>query len=559
MDKDLKRIIEESLNATFKSGIPISGEEKYFKQQPGGTFGTSNVDGIMQELQSIDEDAFRIYNDTLCPALWNESLQLDPAVRSGLLKVAEDFYEKTGFKAPIIDVYLMGSIANYNWTPDSDADIHIIIDYDQLQMPKETVKEVVRTVASQWNAEHEVTVKGHKVEINFQNVKEQKPHVTGIYSLKSGQWIRRPVKQNIQINKMLVQTKYKAMKKYIDAVINSGDRDAMKQAKKYIDAFRQYGLDTAGEMSVENIVFKALRAKGLLTQLKNSIVQVYDKEMTVREVNYKDINQTHPKVDKFDLETGDYDLSNLTLDNLKALKEKSSRFIKAFSKAPDRNNELTYVISQYKKLDAEIKRRMSLINAPVAIENPNEPFEEGYGAGIPETDRLNIHNNDGSVKRWQIRSKDAPKTPKMNDDVDPSLYSNQLKREHPFLTALKKLQQGNRINLFPEDEIHPQLKKILDVADKVLMKKNNRGVQFFDLEYIEDLLGDIMSSELPELQPENKLYYLTRQAFIIKLAHDYDIRYKGEKLLMESPEMNQAKPTIKGAIKVYHDFIKTTA
>jgi hypothetical protein len=101
MDKDLKRIIEESLNATFKSGIPISGEEKYFKQQPGGTFGTSNVDGIMQELQSIDEDAFRIYNDTLCPALWNESLHLDPAVRSGLLKVAEDFYEKTGFKAQL--------------------------------------------------------------------------------------------------------------------------------------------------------------------------------------------------------------------------------------------------------------------------------------------------------------------------------------------------------------------------------------------------------------------------------------------------------------------------
>lgn len=520
MDKDLKRVIEESLNATFKSGIPISGEEKYLKQQPGGTFGTSNVDGIMQELQSIDEDSFRVYNDTLCPALWNESLQLDPAVRSGLLKVAEDFYEKTGFKAPIIDIYLMGSIANYNWTPDSDADIHIIIDYDQLQMPKDTAKEVVRTVASQWNSEHEVTVKGHKVEINLQNAKEQKPHVTGIYSLKSGQWIRQPVHQNVQINKMLVQTKYKAMKKYVEAVINSGDRDAMKQAKKYIDAFRQYGLDTSGELSVENIVFKALRAKGLLTQLKNSIVQVYDKEMTVREVNYKDIGQAHPKVDKFDLEAGDYDVSKLTLDNLKALKEKSARFIKAFSQDPDKKSELAYEISQYKMLDAEIKRRLALINAPVAVPNPNVPFQEGrddlwispddgtsylsighhkgnpahlwvwddgefktkfvrsydghlthnsyfgyrnfdwsgrydpklgivsiynntnttevpeelqrllynqfgtsvkymrfnegYGAGIPETDRLKIHNNDGSVKRWQIRSKNAPKTPKIN-------------------------------------------------------------------------------------------------------------------------------------------------
>lgn len=423
MDKDLKRIIKESLNATFKSGIPISGEEKYLKQQPGGTFGTSNIDGIMQELQSIDEDAFRIYNDTLCPVLWNQSLQLDPAVRSGLLKVAEDFYEKTGFEAPIIDVYLMGSIANYNWTPDSDADIHIVIDYDQLQMPKETTKEVVRTVASQWNAEHEVTVKGYKVEINLQNVKEQKPHVTGIYSLKFGQWIRQPVHQNVQINKMLVQTKYKAMKKYVEAVINSGDRNAMKQAKKYIDAFRQYGLDTAGELSVENIVFKALRAKGLLTQLKNSIVQVYDKETSVAEVNQKDMRARHPQAPTYVSNT-EIPWNKLTLDNLKALKDKVSRTY-AYYKVKKNRENMTPQDTQYlrdeleflNKINREIERRFMKINKPVAIKNPNEPFEEGYGAGIPETDRLNIHNNDGSVKRWQIRSKDAPKTPKMNEEM----------------------------------------------------------------------------------------------------------------------------------------------
>lgn len=419
MDKDLKRIIEESLNATFKSGIPVSGEEKYFKQQPGGTFGTANVDGIMQELQSIDEDAFRVYNDTLCPALWNESLQLDPAVRAGLLKVAEDFYEKTGFKAPIIDVYLMGSIANYNWTPDSDADVHIIIDYDQLQMPKETTKEVVRTVASQWNAEHEVTVKGHKVEINLQNVKEQKPHVTGIYSLKSGQWVRQPVKQNVQINKMLVQTKYKAMKKYVEAVINSGDRDSMKQAKKYIDAFRQYGLDTAGELSVENIVFKALRAKGLLTQLKSSIVQVYDTEMTVREVNQKDMRARHPQAPTYVSNT-EIPWNKLTLDNLKALRDKAYRTYKYYlvkknrkKMTPEDRKNFANEIYFLNKIQVEIQKRLDLINKPTAIGNPNEPFDEGYGAGIPETDRLNIHNNDGSIKRWQIRSKDAPKTPKM--------------------------------------------------------------------------------------------------------------------------------------------------
>ena len=42
--------------------------------------------------------------------------------------------------------------------------------------------------------------------------------------------------------------------------------------------------------------------------------------------------------------------------------------------------------------------------------------DEGFGAGIPEDDRLKIKNNDSSVRRWQIRSKDAPKTPKMTKE-----------------------------------------------------------------------------------------------------------------------------------------------
>ena len=530
MDKDLKKLIDECIEA-FKNDLPIGGEKKYLKQRPGGEMGAVNIDGIMQEIHSIDEEAFRVYNETLCPELWDQNLNLDPAVRIGLLKVAQNFYKHTELTAPIIDVYLMGSIANYNWTPESDADVHVIIDFDKLGISSgDAVKEVVKTASAKWNSEHEVTVKNHKVELNIQDVKEQKPHVTGIYSLKQGGWLRKPVHQNIQVNKMLVQVKFKAMKKYINAVINSGDRDAMKQAKKYVDAFRQYGLDTVGEMSVENIVFKALRAKGLLTQLKDSIIQVYDKEMTVREVNYKDIRQAHPNVDKFDLEAGDYDVSKLTLDNLKALKEKGLRIYRVYVNKRKRDeltnierDILAYELTYLNKVDKEIKRRLELINAPVAVKNPNKPFEEsrdnswispnndstsylgvghhkgnetylwiwhdgefkvkhlpnydgksthstyfgprwfdwsgrydpksgivsinnnihttsgdvpeelkrllhdqfgtsvkymrfteGYGAGIPETDRLKIENQDGSVKRWQIRSKDAPKTPTSN-------------------------------------------------------------------------------------------------------------------------------------------------
>lgn len=220
----------------------------------------------------------------MCPDLWDSAQHLDPEVRLSLLKSAQDFYEKTNLPAPILDVYLMGSIANYNWTSDSDADVHVIIDYSKLQMPQETAAKTAKTAGAQWNQEHNVFVKGHKVEMNLQDASEPKPYVTGIYSLMRDVWIRKPSQTPPQIDKGIVQVQYKAMKSYIENAIRSGDREQMKSAKKYLDAYRQYGLDTYGELSYENIIFKILRSRGIIKYLKDSITAVYDKQMSVDEL-----------------------------------------------------------------------------------------------------------------------------------------------------------------------------------------------------------------------------------------------------------------------------------
>ena len=88
---------------------------------------------------------FRIYNNNLCPDLWDEYLKLNPKIRVNLLRMAYDFYRKTKLPAPIIDVYLMGSTASYNWTPDSDVDVHVIVDYNKLQMPLDTAIKTIKT------------------------------------------------------------------------------------------------------------------------------------------------------------------------------------------------------------------------------------------------------------------------------------------------------------------------------------------------------------------------------------------------------------------------------
>ena len=631
--KQLQKVIRESVD-----GMPPSGEEKYSKQEPGGEMGAVNIEEIQKELSEIEESSFRIYNDTLCPLLWDEYQHLNPRVRVNLLRMAYDFYEKTSFKAPIIDIYLMGSAANYNWNPDSDADVHVVIDYNQLQTPPETAEQAIKTAGSQWNNEHKVWVKGHKVEINLQNVKDTKPHVTGIYSLIKDQWVRKPSYQNVQVDKPTIQAKYSGMKKYIETAINSGDREVMKQVKKYLDAFRQYGLDSHGELSTENIVFKILRSKGIIKALKDAITVTYDKEMTVTEesrkhkedtikshlsslnddviritiqknesvpgVSYVQVDnisggkQSHfssnpeqmnklgypmPSTEEFlqlpqgqyklsdirkslkklsevsqkdikskfplpsALPSGDIKLNMMTLDNLKSMKEKAERTWK-YCQTQEDPQGVEAAKNDFLLFDKEIRKRLEYINAPVT---------EGYGAGIPEQDRLHI-----AGERWRIRSKDAPKTPKMKEEEMKTVESlenilteslpNSTKSPHVktksgksimdvLPTIIKIAKEGDIIDKIAEylisqgwteeDWAHQSIRYLANVNSSITnsirnsIRNNDRG-QPNDQGLYSDLASDFKKSL------RNRKKYGIDEGFINTLV---------EQLLMESPKMETLK------------------
>lgn len=78
----------------------------------------------------------RIYNDTLNPNIWNPDNSIKPEIRETLLRIAQDFYLESELQAPIEDVYILGSAANYNWGPSSDVDLHVLIDFTKLLLIK---------------------------------------------------------------------------------------------------------------------------------------------------------------------------------------------------------------------------------------------------------------------------------------------------------------------------------------------------------------------------------------------------------------------------------------
>lgn len=389
----------------------------------------------------------RIYNKILCPSLWH-NFRLDKEVRISLLQIAKDFYEKTRFKAPVKDICLMGSAANYNWTPESDVDVHILIDFNQLRMPEDTAEKVVKTTATQWNMEHDIRVKGHKVEINFQNISDTKLHVTGIYSLLKNKWVRIPKRELPKINKVAIISKYTKLKDYIEKAIQSGERNYMRSVKEYIDAYRQYGLDSKGELSVENITFKLLRSRGILKKLKEAINKTYDQQMSVDETSkvkiaaYGDYNETISE-GKFtdqiwlgwvdpdnhqifggrgeDYQTHDQ-LANIDHKYVFQLEwedapkwryRKDLNVVYWWSRIPDKDiqNSLNFWIKKHTGgvSPKHIRlRNISTDERDIKAVSQSHGTMEGYGAGKPEDDRLHLPGH-----RWQIKSKNAPKTPKM--------------------------------------------------------------------------------------------------------------------------------------------------
>lgn len=221
----------------------------------------------------------RIYNDTLNPNIW-DNLKLKPEIKEKLLQIGKDFYADTETDAPLKDVLFVGSLANYNWSDTSDFDVHVVIDFKDVDENVELVEKLVNALKSKWNDEHDIHLKGHNVEVYIQDVTKEN-RSTGVYSLMQDKWISEPQKENIQIDKEKIQEKYNDFVRKINSALKAQDIDKLKSIIKDVYDMRQAGLDKSGELSTENLVFKILRNRNYIEKLKQEIINLYDKKQSL--------------------------------------------------------------------------------------------------------------------------------------------------------------------------------------------------------------------------------------------------------------------------------------
>ena len=221
----------------------------------------------------------RIYNDILNPSIWDNN-KLNPEIKEKLLQIGKDFYADTETDAPLKDILFVGSLANYNWSDTSDFDVHVVIDFKDVDGNVELVEKLVNALKSKWNDEHDIHLKGHNVEVYIQDVTKEN-RSTGVYSLMQDKWLSEPKKENIQIDKEKIQEKYNDTVRKINSAIKAQDINKLKAIVKDVYDMRQSGLDKSGELSTENLVFKILRNRNYIEKLKQEIINLYDKKQSL--------------------------------------------------------------------------------------------------------------------------------------------------------------------------------------------------------------------------------------------------------------------------------------
>ena len=238
--------------------------------------------------EADDLHAFNVRSD-LNQKLWDGDTEIYPGVKGALLEIVDEFLEGLDMDLDIKDIIVTGSIANYNWSKFSDIDLHIIIDFAEVNDNEEMVKKFFDAVRSNWNKLHTILVKGHEVEIYIQD--EHEPHVsTGVYSLMNDEWLIKPKKVESELDRATATKKMKQVARDIDKLSLLYDNTRYEQAfelaekiKEKIKRMRRSGLERSGIYSPENLAFKMLRRSGDIEQLFSIYTQAYDKIYSLKQ------------------------------------------------------------------------------------------------------------------------------------------------------------------------------------------------------------------------------------------------------------------------------------
>lgn len=220
-----------------------------------------------------------MFHTNLNPKLWEKD-QLRADVQVKLLSVAKNFLESLKLDdIPLVDIIITGSNTALTYTPQSDLDLHIIVNMEQIYNGS-LVNEFFDAKKRLWNNLYDVELYGVPIEIYVEDDDET---VRGNkFSLMSNTWLHREPITKTGFDDRSVRAKVGYLKRHIARELDRADNvqdltDLLDKLRKY----RQAGLDKHGEFSTENLAFKSLRNEGLIQKIHDRRIELTNKTLSL--------------------------------------------------------------------------------------------------------------------------------------------------------------------------------------------------------------------------------------------------------------------------------------
>ena len=220
---------------------------------------------------------------TLNQKIW-DNFNLKHEILCKLTEIADVFMDTLQIQAlPLTDVVFTGSLANYNYTDKSDIDLHLVVDFDTLGIsPEDFIQKYFNAKKTEFNQKHDITIYDYPVELYVEDVNSP-AKASGRYSIITESWLKTPKgftdDQEIELgdNEVLQN-----LVKRINAVTASkGNYEDAETLLGEIYNLRASGLEHEGEMSIENMIFKALRNEDYIEKLKKYMDNEIDRKLSL--------------------------------------------------------------------------------------------------------------------------------------------------------------------------------------------------------------------------------------------------------------------------------------
>jgi len=206
-----------------------------------------------------------------------------PEVVEKLRKIAEDFAGTLAIdRDQVTDIVIAGSAANPDrFTEQSDIDVHLVVDPEIEGIDREFLDEYLYDHGALWNLKHDVRIGGHQVEL-FVELEDGGGTPGARYSLVSEEWVQESEDDDDgEADAAVVDYKADVAERCIELCIQRRNHEQLKTLLQRLQAKRREGIAEDGETSVENEVYRELRHRGVLDELRAAIIQTYDESVSL--------------------------------------------------------------------------------------------------------------------------------------------------------------------------------------------------------------------------------------------------------------------------------------